>query len=71
MKKTIKAVSIVSILIFGILWISSKFSVENNWNNADVRGVLVLLYLVTSNKFYKLELQDKNEEIAALKEIKK
>ena len=71
MKKALKAVSLISILIFGILWVSSKFTVESNWNNADVRGVLVLLYLVTSNKFYKLEIKDKNEEIAALKGIKK
>ena len=71
MKKALKAVSLIAILIFGILWVSSKFTVESNWNNADVRGVLVLLYLVTSNKFYKLEIKDKNEEIAALKGIKK
>jgi len=67
MKKALKTLSLASILIFGILWVSSKFSEDTTWNNGNVRGVLVLIYLVSSNKHYQLEIKDKDDEIAALK----
>ena len=67
MKKALKMLSLASILIFGFLWVSSKFSEETNWNNGSIRGVLVLIYFVSSNKHYQLEIKDKDEEIAALK----
>ena len=67
MKKTLKIISTVSIIIFGILWISSKFNFLNEFNSIDFRNVLVLIYLFTSLKYFQMEVKDKNAEIQKLK----
>ena len=67
MKKTLKIISTVSIIIFGILWISSKFNFLNEFNSIDFRNVLVLIYLFTSLKYFQMEVKDKNTEIQELK----
>ena len=67
MKKTLKIISTVSILLFGILWISSKFDFLTKYNSIDFRNILVLIYLFTSLKYFQMEVKDKNSEIQELK----
>lgn len=67
MKKTLKIVSTVSIVLFGILWISSKFDFLTDYNSIDFRNILVLIYLFTSLKYFQIEVKDKNGEIQELK----
>jgi hypothetical protein len=67
MKKTLKIVSTVSIVLFGVLWISSKFNFLNEFNSVDIRNILVLIYLFTSLKYFQIEVKDKNAEIQELK----
>lgn len=68
MKKFLKGVSIVSILLFGALWIASKFDIVTEYRSIDLRNILVLIYLIASLKYYQMELKDKNAEIQELKE---
>jgi len=67
MKKTLKIVSTVSIVLFGILWISSKFDFLTDYNSINFRNILVLIYLFTSLKYFQIEVKDKNGEIQELK----
>jgi hypothetical protein len=67
MKKTLKIVSTVSIVLFGVLWISSKFNFLNEFNSVDIRNILVLIYLFTSLKYFQMEVKEKNAEIQELK----
>jgi Gpi18-like mannosyltransferase len=67
MKKTLKIISTVSIVLFGILWILSKFDFLTEYNSTDFRTFLVLLYLFTSLNYFKREVKDKNTEIQELK----
>lgn len=67
MKKIFKITSTVSIVLFGILWLSSQFNFLTDYISTDVRNILVLIYLFTSLKYFKLELKDKNAEIQHLK----
>jgi hypothetical protein len=67
MKKTLKIVSTVSIVLFGVLWISTKFNFLNEFNSVDIRNILVLIYLFTSLKYFQMEVKEKNAEIQDLK----
>ena len=67
MKKTLKIISTVSIILFGILWISSKFDFLTEYNSIDFRNILVLIYLFTSLKYFQMEVKDKNAKIQELK----
>lgn len=67
MKKTLKIIYTISIVLFGGLWISSKFDFLNEFNSIDVRNILVLIYLFTSLKYFQMEVKDKNAEIQDLK----
>lgn len=67
MKKALKIISTVSILLFGILWITSKFDMLSNYNTVDTRTFFVLLYLFTNLKYFQMETKDKNAEIEKLK----
>jgi hypothetical protein len=67
MKKTLKIVSTVSIVLFGVLWISSKFNFLNEFNSVDIRNILVFIYLFTSLKYFQMEVKEKNAEIQELK----
>ncbi|NCT14561.1 MAG: hypothetical protein COZ17_09800 [Flavobacteriaceae bacterium CG_4_10_14_3_um_filter_33_47] len=67
MKKTLKIISTIAIILFGILWISSKFNILTEFNSIDIRNILVLIYLFTSLKYFQLEVKDKNAEIQELK----
>ena len=68
MKKTLKIISIVSIILFGILWILNKFIDTYEFNTVmDNRNILVLIYLFTSLKYYQMEVKEKNLIIEDLK----
>jgi hypothetical protein len=67
MKKTLKIVSTVSIVLFGILWVSSKFNLFPEFNSPDIRTFFVLIYLFTSLKYFQMEVKDKKVEIQELK----
>jgi hypothetical protein len=67
MKKALKIIFTVSILIFLVLWILSKFMDKSEFNTMEIRNILVLIYLVSSLKYYKMEVDDKNTEIENLK----
>ena len=69
MKKILKIISTISIILFGILWISSKFDFLIEYNSPDIRTFFVLIYLVTSLKYFQMEVRDKNDEIKELKLI--
>ena len=67
MKKTLKIISTVSIVLFGVLWISSKINFLNEFNLTEIRNILVLIYFFTSLKYFQMEVKDKNAEIQDLK----
>ena len=67
MKKILKIVATVSIVLFMILFISSKFNFLNEFNSVDIRNILVLIYLFTSLKYFQMEVKEKNAEIQELK----
>lgn len=67
MKRILKIISTTSILLFGILWIADKFGFIEDYNSIDLRNVLVLIYLLTSLKYFQILVKDKNEEIETLK----
>jgi len=67
MKKTLKIISTIAIILFGILWISSKLNILTEFNSIDIRNILVLVYLFTSLKYFQMEVKDKNAEIQELK----
>lgn len=67
MKKILKIISTVSIVLFGILWISSKFDFLTEYNSFDIRTFFVLIYLFSSLKYFQMEVKDKNAEIQELK----
>ena len=63
MKKTLKIISTLALILFGVLWVSSKLNYLNEFNSIDIRNVLVLIYLFTSLKYFQIEVKDKNSEI--------
>lgn len=67
MKKTLKIILTISALIFLVLWVLSKFIDESKFNSIEIRNILVLIYLVSSLKYYRMEVDDKNTEIENLK----
>ena len=67
MKKTLKIISTLALILFGVLWVSSKLNFMNEFNSIDIRNVLVLIYLFTSLKYFQIEVKDKNAEIQELK----
>jgi hypothetical protein len=67
MKKSLKIISIFSIILFGTLWILSKFIDSAEYNTIEIRNVLVLIYLFTSLKYYQMEARDKDAVIEELK----
>jgi hypothetical protein len=67
MKKTLKIISTLALILFGVLWVSSKLNFMNEFNSIDIRNILVLIYLFTSLKYFQIEVKDKNAEIQELK----
>lgn len=67
MKRIFKIVSTVSITLFGVLLILSKFNFFTEFNSNDFRNILVLIYLFTSLKYFQIEAKEKKAEIQELK----
>jgi len=67
MKKTLKIISTLALILFGVLWVSSKLNFWNEFNSIQIRNVLILIYLFTSLKYFQMEVKDKNSEIQELK----
>lgn len=67
MKKALKIISTVAILMFGVLWVFSKFEILTAYNSIDLRNILVVIYLFTSLKYFQMEVKTKNEEIQKLR----
>jgi len=67
MKKSLKIISIFSIILFGMLWILSKFIDSAEFNTIEIRNILVLIYLFTSLKYNQMEVRDKDAVIEELK----
>tara|TARA_R110002051_G_scaffold317015_1_gene397580 strand:- start:298 stop:531 length:234 start_codon:yes stop_codon:yes gene_type:complete len=66
-KKVIKIISDLSIILFGISLIVSKFNESIEWNSNGLRNILVIIYLIASLYYSKMEIKDKNREIQELK----
>ena len=67
MKKGVKIISEISIILFAVSLIVSKFNESIEWNSNGLRNVLVIIYLITSLYYSKMEIKDKNREIQELK----
>jgi Ca2+/Na+ antiporter len=67
MKKTLKIISTLALILFGVLWVSSKLNFWNEFNSIQIRNVMILIYLFTSLKYFQMEVKDKNSEIQELK----
>ncbi|MBQ4821835.1 hypothetical protein [Aquimarina sp. MMG016] len=67
MKKALKIISTISILIFLVSLISSKFMDPNTLNTTDTRSLFVVIYLFTSLSYYKIENNEKSTIIKDLK----
>lgn len=68
MKKSLKIISIISIFIFAILWLLSKFVDFESFNISETANIFVIIYLLSSLKFYQLDSRDKDAKIKELKE---
>jgi magnesium-transporting ATPase (P-type) len=68
MKKILKIIFTTSILIFLILWILMTFVGESKFNTMEIRSILVIIYLISSLIYYKMDVKDKNAEIQQLKQ---
>ncbi|MEF3077379.1 hypothetical protein [Winogradskyella poriferorum] len=67
MKKGVKIISEISIILFAVSLIVSRFNESIEWNSNGLRNVLVIIYLITSLYYSKMEIKDKNREIQELK----
>ena len=67
MKKGLKIISDFSIIAFGLLLVSSKFIDLGYFNSSDFTNTLVIIYLISSLYYYKMELKDKDSKIQELK----
>lgn len=66
MKKGLKIISDLSIIAFGLLIVSSKFIDLGYFNSPDFTNILVIIYLISSLYYYKMELKDKDSKIQEL-----
>ncbi|MEA5004968.1 hypothetical protein SDC9_144526 [bioreactor metagenome] len=68
MKKTLKIISIISLIIFAILWILGKFINIDAFNTTEIGNIFVIIYLLASLKYYQLDSREKDAIIKELKE---
>ena len=67
MKRIVKTTSIISIYLFLILLIGSRTTEFEILNNADLRNVSIIIYLITSIYYYRIDSNEKNAKIRNLK----
>lgn len=68
MKKSLKIISIISLIIFAILWVLGKLVDFENFNTQEISNIFVIIYLLSSLKYYQLDTRDKDVIIKELKE---
>lgn len=67
MKNTLKKVFTAVLTLFGVLLVMSYVGGFEKYNTAELRSLLVVIYLFTSLKYFQMEVKDKNAEIQDLK----
>ena len=67
MKRVFKLVSEISILIAGTSIISSYFVDLGVFNNSDFINGFVVIYLIASLYYHRMDIKDKNKQIKKLK----
>lgn len=67
MKKAYKIISTVAIVLFVISFLFNRLEIFTAYNSMDIQNIFVIIYLFTSLKYYTLEVNDKDAEIAHLK----
>ena len=67
MKRIVKTISIISIYLFVILLIGSRVSDFEIFNNVDLRNISVIIYLITSLFYHRIDSKEKKAEIQDLK----
>lgn len=65
-KLILKCISYISLIAFGILYLLDTFFDVQFSDNSSLRQALVVVYLITSLYYYKMDLKDKNERIKEL-----
>lgn len=66
-KATLKTLSFIALIAFAILYIfEGFFAIELALGNG-LREAFVLIYIIASLYYYRMELKDKNDEIQQLK----
>jgi hypothetical protein len=68
MKKSLKIISVISIFAFMILWLLGKFVDFENFDITETANIFVIIYLLSSLKYYQLDSRDKDATIKELKE---
>ena len=66
MKKGLKIIADISIILFGLFFIASKFSDVEIFENEDIRHSLVIIYLISNLFYLRMELKDKNLKVKEL-----
>ncbi|WP_304037005.1 hypothetical protein [Mesonia mobilis] len=66
MKKTFKLISTISILLFLVFFIAEEF-LDYKYLAMEYRNIFVVIYLVTSLQYFRLEVKEKNSIIQDLK----
>jgi hypothetical protein len=65
-KLILKSISYISIIAFAILYLLDTFFDIQFSDNSGLRQAFVVVYLITSLYYYKMELKDKNVRIKEL-----
>ena len=66
MKRTYKIISTISIALFGVSLLLNWFGVFQNYMPQESNALFVIIYLVASLKYFRLELKEKNAKIQGL-----
>jgi hypothetical protein len=65
-KLILKCISYISLIAFGILYLLDTFFDVQFSDNSSIRQAFVVVYLITSLYYYKMDFKDKNERIKEL-----
>lgn len=66
-KTTLKTLSFIALIAFAILYILEGFFDIRFTNDNGLRQAFVLIYLIASLYYHRMELKDKNDKIQELK----
>ena len=65
-KTILKSLSFISLIAFAILYILERFFDIQFTNDNDLRQAFVIIYLIASLYYHRMELKDKNDKIQEL-----